>query len=77
MAALLAEALAHLLHAGSDGLRVGDELLLCFGITEFLRMFWLMAMEQNFGPHIEQKCAIFAGSAGKVSSWNAMAVSGS
>ena len=35
MAALLAEALAHLLHAGSDGLRVGDELLLCFGITEF------------------------------------------
>ena len=77
MAALLAEALAHLLHAGSDGLRVGDELLLCFGITEFFADVWLMAMEQNFGPHIEQKCAIFAGSAGKVSSWNAMAVSGS
>ena len=46
-------------------------------LPNFLRMFWLMAMEQNFGPHIEQKCAIFAGSAGKVSSWNAMAVSGS
>ena len=35
----------------------------------FLRMFCEMAMEQNFGPHMEQKCAIFAGSAGSVSSW--------
>jgi hypothetical protein len=34
-------------------------------------------MEQNFGPHIEQKCAVFAGSAGSVSSWNDRAVSGS
>ena len=40
-------------------------------------MFCEIAIEQNFGPHIEQKCAIFAGSAGNVSSWNAIAVSGS
>jgi len=26
-------------------------------------------MEQNFGPHIEQKWASFAPSAGSVSSW--------
>jgi len=31
-------------------------------------------MLQNFGPHIEQKCATFAPSAGNVSSWNARAV---
>ena len=36
-----------------------------------------MRMEQNFGPHMEQKCAVFAGSAGRVSSWYACAVSGS
>ena len=36
-----------------------------------------MRMEQNFGPHMEQKCAVFAGSAGSVSSWYACAVSGS
>src|SRR5690606_15988304 len=34
-------------------------------------------IEQNFGPHIEQKCAVFAGSAGNVSSWYSRAVSGS
>jgi hypothetical protein len=34
-------------------------------------------IEQNFGPHIEQKCAVLADSAGRVSSWNARAVSGS
>jgi hypothetical protein len=26
-------------------------------------------IEQNFGPHIEQKCAVFAPSCGSVSSW--------
>ena len=41
------------------------------------RMSWLMRIEQNFGPHIEQKCAVLAGSAGRVSSWKAIAVSGS
>ena len=30
---------------------------------------WVIFMEQNFGPHIEQKCAVFAGSAGSVASW--------
>src|SRR5207244_261373 len=34
-------------------------------------------IEQNFGPHIEQKCALFAGDAGSVSSWKDRAVSGS
>ena len=32
-----------------------------------------MAMEQNLGPHIEQKAAVFAASLGKVSSWKAFA----
>ena len=30
---------------------------------------WLMRMLQNFGPHIEQKWACLAPSAGSVSSW--------
>ena len=30
---------------------------------------WLIRMLQNFGPHMEQKCACFAPSAGSVSSW--------
>src|SRR6476646_9708666 len=34
-------------------------------------------IEQNLGPHIEQKCAVLAPSAGSVWSWNASAVSGS
>src|SRR5437899_139161 len=34
-------------------------------------------MEQNFGPHIEQKWAVLAPSAGRVSSWYDRAVSGS
>jgi len=34
-------------------------------------------MEQNFGPHIEQKCAVLAGSCGSVASWNRRAVTGS
>ena len=36
-----------------------------------------MRIEQNLGPHIEQKWAVLAGSAGSVSSWYARAVSGS
>ena len=58
-----------------DGVR--DNLLLGASPPNALRMFCEMAIEQNFGPHIEQKCAILAGSAGRVSSWKAMAVSGS
>jgi len=27
-------------------------------------------IEQNFGPHMEQKCATLAPSCGRVSSWN-------
>ena len=38
---------------------------------------WLIRIEQNFGPHIEQKCAPLALSFGSVSSWNFCAVSGS
>jgi hypothetical protein len=34
-------------------------------------------IEQNFGPHIEQKCATLCASFGSVSSWKARAVSGS
>src|SRR4051794_32294434 len=34
-------------------------------------------IEQNFGPHIEQKWATLAPSAGRVSSWKSLAVSGS
>ena len=34
-------------------------------------------MEQNFGPHMEQKCAVLAGSCGSVASWNSRAVTGS
>jgi len=33
-------------------------------------------MEQKCGPHMEQKCADFAPSCGKVSSWSSRAVSG-
>ena len=43
----------------------------------FCEILYLQYFQQNFGPHIEQKCAILAGSAGSVSSWKAMAVSGS
>src|SRR5688500_18878329 len=38
---------------------------------------WLMRMEQNFGPYMEQKWAVLAVFAGSVSSWYALAVSGS
>ena len=29
-------------------------------------MFWEMAIEQNFGPHIEQKCAIWTEAGGSL-----------
>jgi hypothetical protein len=32
------------------------------------RSSWLIFIEQNFGPHIEQKWAVLAGAAGNVSS---------
>lgn len=34
-------------------------------------------MEQNLGPHMEQKWAVLAGSWGSVASWNSLAVTGS
>ena len=34
-------------------------------------------MEQNLGPHMEQKWAVLAGSWGSVASWNNLAVTGS
>jgi hypothetical protein len=34
-------------------------------------------MEQNLGPHMEQKWAVLAGSWGRVASWNSLAVTGS
>ena len=40
-------------------------------------MWLLTCIEQNFGPHIEQKCALFCGSLGRVASWYRRAVSGS
>jgi hypothetical protein len=36
----------------------------------------VISIEQNFGPHIEQKCASLCASFGKVSSWNSRAISG-
>src|SRR6266446_829557 len=43
----------------------------------YSRISWVICIEQNLGPHIEQKCASLAPSAGKVWSWNFSAVSGS
>ena len=39
----------------------------------YSRTSWLIFMEQKCGPHIEQKCAVFAASAGRVSSWKSRA----
>src|SRR4249919_1501370 len=41
------------------------------------RTSWLIFIEQNLGPHMLQKCAVLAPSAGRVWSWKASAVSGS
>ena len=35
----------------------------------------MIFIEQNCGPHIEQKCAVFALSWGRVASWNSRAFS--
>jgi hypothetical protein len=35
----------------------------------YARTCSVMAIEQNLGPHIEQKWAVLAGSAGSVASW--------
>ena len=43
----------------------------------YSRSCCVISMLQNFGPHMEQKCATFAPSAGSVASWNLRAVSGS
>src|SRR5436190_23673952 len=45
--------------------------------SAYSRTSWLIRIEQNLGPHMEQKWAVLAGSAGSVSSWYDRAVSGS
>ncbi len=40
-------------------------------------ILWLICIEQKRGPHMEQKWAVLAGAAGKVSSWYERARSGS
>ena len=45
--------------------------------SAYLRTSAVIFMEQKVGPHIEQKCAVFAPSAGRVSSWNSIARAGS
>ncbi len=47
----------------------------CFAAKS--RTSCVIFIEQNFGPHIEQKCAVLAPSAGRVWSWYCSAVSGS
>src|SRR5271156_3819103 len=37
-------------------------------LAAYSRTSWVIRIEQNFGPHIEQKWAVLAGSAGSVSS---------
>ena len=43
----------------------------------YLRTSSVIFIEQKCGPHMEQKCAVFAPSCGRVSSWNSRAVTGS
>ena len=43
----------------------------------YSRTSCVIFIEQNFGPHMEQKCATLLLSLGRVSSWNSRAVSGS
>src|SRR2546427_7383415 len=45
--------------------------------SAYLRTSSVIFIEQKCGPHIEQKCDVFAASCGRVSSWNDLAVSGS
>ncbi|MNP37227.1 hypothetical protein D3C76_1306620 [compost metagenome] len=46
-------------------------------LAAYSRTSWVIFIEQNFGPHMEQKCATLAESFGRVSSWYERAVSGS
>src|SRR5712692_3927781 len=43
--------------------------------SAYLRTSSVIFIEQKCGPHIEQKCDVFAESCGRVSSWNDLAVS--
>jgi len=45
-------------------------------LSHHFRTSSVIFMEQKCGPHIEQKCADFGPSCGKVSSWSSRAVSG-
>src|SRR3989449_508076 len=45
--------------------------------SAYLRTSSVIFIEQKCGPHMEQKCDVFAASWGSVSSWKALAVSGS
>lgn len=56
-AAFRAEGFRHVRHADFNGLRGG-----------IITYFWLIFIEQNLGPHMEQKCATLPDSCGRVSS---------
>src|SRR2546426_7853274 len=43
--------------------------------SAYFRTSSVIFIEQKCGPHIEQKCDVFAASCGRVSSWNDLAVS--
>jgi hypothetical protein len=78
LAARLLEHLAHLFHALERGGLAGSRRLRSRGsvaknppspwfcLLAKARTSWLICIEQNLGPHIEQKCAVLAPSAGKV-----------
>ncbi len=42
-----------------------------------LRTWWLICIEQNLGPHMEQKWAVLAAGAGRAWSCSSRALSGS
>ena len=46
-----------------------DQYVLLSLIHIYSRTSWVIFIEQNFGPHIEQKCATLWASFGRVSSW--------
>src|SRR4029450_10167271 len=48
-----------------------------FSVAAYSRPSCVIFIEQNFGPHIEQKWATLWASLGRVSSWKARAVAGS
>jgi len=74
--AALLELFRLLCHRGAD-FGGGERVVLALGAS---RTSWLIFIEQNLGPHIEQKCATFAPSAGSVSCramtyWKAIGIS--